>query len=57
MELDLNRDFKGSTFGVLIGNSMFLVLESHEFSNLYIRPLLGLPSQNVGVVTLKGKID
>lgn len=45
---------KGSTTGVLIGNSLFLVLESADFSNLYIRPILGLASQKYGLVSLKG---
>lgn len=43
----------GATTGVLIGNSLFLVLESSEFSNDYIRPLFGLPSQKHGLITLK----
>ncbi len=47
----------GSTTGVLIGNSLFLVLESAEFSNMYIRPYLGLQlNDKYGVVTLKGEL-
>jgi PAT family acetyl-CoA transporter-like MFS transporter 1 len=43
----------GSTTGVLIGNSVFLILESRDFSNKYIRPFLGVPSQPFGIITLK----
>ncbi|RNA05481.1 acetyl-coenzyme A transporter 1 [Brachionus plicatilis] len=32
----------GSTAGVLVGNSLFLILESESFSNNYIRPFFGL---------------
>lgn len=43
----------GSTTGLLIGNSLFLVLESTSFSNIYIRPILGLQTQKHGLVNLK----
>lgn len=43
----------GATTGVLIGNSLFLVLESSDFCNEYIRPIFRLESQNQGLITLK----
>lgn len=43
----------GGTAGVLIGNSLFLVLESEDFCNELIRPYLGLSSQTYGMVSLK----
>jgi hypothetical protein len=46
----------GSTTGMLVGNSLFLVLESTQFSNIYIRPYFGLSEQQFGIVTLKGKL-
>jgi PAT family acetyl-CoA transporter-like MFS transporter 1 len=44
----------GGTCGWFIGNVLFLVLESAEFSNTYIRPYVGLDDQNYGLVTIKG---
>lgn len=46
----------GATTGVLIGNSLFLVLESKDFCNDYIRPVFGLPSKKYGIITLKGTL-
>ncbi|CAF1057748.1 unnamed protein product [Brachionus calyciflorus] len=43
----------GSTSGVLIGNSLFLILESEDFCNRYIRPIFGLPAQEYGLVDLR----
>lgn len=43
----------GGTFGWFVGNVLFLVVESTDFSNKYFRPLFGLESQNYGVVTLE----
>lgn len=40
---------------MLVGNSMFLVLQSSQFSNFYIRPFLGLPIEpRVGMIDLRG---
>lgn len=44
----------GATAGVVIGNTLFLVLESKNFCNDYIRPILGLQAQMDGIVDLKG---
>lgn len=46
----------GATTGVLIGNSLFLVLESGDFCNEYIRPVFGLNSHSQGLITLKGAL-
>jgi len=35
-------------------NVLFLVIESADFSNKYIRPIFGLPDQNYGIVTIRG---
>ncbi|RNA14150.1 acetyl-coenzyme A transporter 1 [Brachionus plicatilis] len=43
----------GGTFGWFVGNVLFLVIESAEFSNSYIRPLFGLEAQSYGIVTLE----
>lgn len=47
----------GATFGILLGNSLFLILESGEFCNKYIRPLFGLGGQAQGLVTIKEFMD
>jgi PAT family acetyl-CoA transporter-like MFS transporter 1 len=44
----------GGTCGWFIGNILFLVLESSDFSNSYIRPYVGLDSQSYGIVTIQG---
>lgn len=41
----------------MIGNSLFLILESTEFCNDYIRPYLGLENQKHGLVNLKEFMD
>lgn len=46
----------GQTAGWFIGNVVFLVLESQDFSNKYIRPYLGLPAQDYGILTLHSMI-
>jgi hypothetical protein len=43
----------GQTIGWFLGNVIFLVLESDEFCNKYIRSVFGLESQNYGLVTFK----
>ncbi|CAF0796738.1 unnamed protein product [Brachionus calyciflorus] len=43
----------GGTFGWFTGNVLFLVFESAEFSNKYIRPLFGLDTQAHGILTLE----
>jgi len=47
----------GATSGSLIGNSLFLVLESKSFCNAYIRPYFGLSPKDHGMTNLKGKSD
>jgi hypothetical protein len=42
----------GQTAGWFIGNVLFLVVESADFSNKYFRPLLGLPKQEYGIVPI-----
>lgn len=42
----------GQTAGWFAGNVIFLTLESVDFSNKYIRPILGLETQTYGVVTI-----
>ena len=42
----------GQTAGWFVGNVLFLTIESADFSNKYIRPILGLENQNYGVVTI-----
>ncbi len=44
----------GGTAGWFVGNVLFLVIESADFSNQYIRPLFGLERQAYGIVTIKG---
>jgi PAT family acetyl-CoA transporter-like MFS transporter 1 len=43
----------GQTSGYYIGNICFVILESAKFCNSYIRPVLGLPSQDHGIITLE----
>ncbi len=43
----------GQTAGYFLGNILFIILESTDFSNKYIRPLLGVQSQPYGIVQLK----
>lgn len=45
----------GGTAGWFIGNVMFLVVESAEFSNKYIRQYAGLEDQTYGIVTIDSK--
>ena len=42
--------------GWFLGNVVFLVFQSADFSNKYIRPLLGLPAQPIGVITVDSKL-
>lgn len=43
----------GATSGVMIGNTLFLVLESHQFCNDYIRPFFGLKNEATGLLDLR----
>jgi len=43
----------GQTAGWFAGNVIFLTLESADFSNKYVRPMLGLATQTHGVVTIE----
>jgi hypothetical protein len=43
----------GGTTGWLIGQVLFLVLESADFSNKYLRNWLGFEEQIYGVVTIE----
>ena len=45
----------GGTAGWFIGNVLFLVIESAEFSNKYIRSYIGLDKQEYGLVTIDSK--
>jgi len=45
----------GGTAGWFIGNVFFLVIESAEFSNKYIRSYIGLDDQEYGLVTIDSK--
>ena len=42
----------GQTAGWFIGNVIFLTIESADFSNKYLRPLLGLETQTYGLVPI-----
>lgn len=42
----------GGTAGWFTGNVLFLVIESAEFSNKYIRSYIGLEHQEYGLVTI-----
>lgn len=42
----------GQTIGYFLGHTVFLALESVDFSNNYLRPLIGLQNQDYGVMTL-----
>ncbi len=46
----------GQTSGYYIGNVCFVILESAEFCNKHIRPFLGLPSQEHGIITLESML-
>lgn len=43
----------GQTAGFFIGNMALVVFESAPFCNKYIRPSLGLPEQEFGMITIK----
>ncbi len=43
----------GQVLGVYIGNNVFIILESSNFSNQYIRPVFGLDKQLDGIINLK----
>jgi PAT family acetyl-CoA transporter-like MFS transporter 1 len=43
----------GYTSGFLIGEIMFVILDSRWFCNVYVRPLFGLPIQDHGIVSLE----
>ncbi len=45
----------GQTAGYFLGNVVFLALESKDFANRYVRPLLHLELQSTGLITLPGK--
>ena len=47
----------GATIGVLTGNSIFLVLDSANFCNKYIRSLFGFEAQPYGLLDLRGQSD
>lgn len=42
----------GQTAGWFIGNVVFLVFESADFSNKYFRPIFGLANQPYGLITI-----
>ncbi|CAF0891900.1 unnamed protein product [Brachionus calyciflorus] len=44
----------GQTAGWFVGNVVFLVLQSANFSNNYIRPFFGIEAQQFGIVTIEG---
>ena len=44
----------GQTIGYFLGNSIFLALESADFSDKWVRPIFGLQEQKIGLVTLPG---
>lgn len=43
----------GQTFGYFIGNVIFLVLQSADVSNKYLRPMFGLATQTDGIVSFE----
>lgn len=43
----------GATIGILIGNSLFLILDSADFCNKHIRYLFGLEPQTYGIMNIK----
>ena len=45
----------GITLGILTGNSLFLILQSADFSNKYIRCLFKFSPLNNGILNLKGR--
>lgn len=45
----------GVTAGWLIGGVVFIIIQSTDFSNKYIRYWLNLPSQEFGIVTIDRK--
>jgi PAT family acetyl-CoA transporter-like MFS transporter 1 len=46
----------GQTAGYVLGNVVFLALESKDFANRYIRQPLHMELQSTGLITLPGKI-
>ena len=42
----------GQTAGYYVGGTFFIILESAQFCNSYIRPVFGLPSQEHGVIDI-----
>ncbi len=42
--------------GVFVSNTLFIIFESTNFSNKYIRPLFGLPVQPHGLINIQGKL-
>ena len=47
----------GATIGIVTGNSIFLVLDSANFCNKYIRSLFGFEAQPYGLLDLRGQSD
>jgi len=47
--------FVGQAFGFILGHIIFIILESKQVSNKYIRPFFNLPLQNEGIITLKSE--
>jgi len=47
----------GFTVGAFVGNSVFLLLESAEFCNTYLRPVFKLPEQKRGFIDIRSKIS
>ena len=45
----------GQTAGWFLGNVLFLVIQSGEFCNKYIRPVFGWNEQPNGIVTIESK--
>jgi hypothetical protein len=46
----------GKTTGWFIGNVLFLVFESKDFSNQYFRPFFGMEQQENGLITIDRKL-
>ncbi len=45
----------GQAIGIFVSNTLFIILESKSFSNQYIRRILGLPSQEYGIINIQSK--
>jgi hypothetical protein len=46
----------GFNAGILVSETLFIILDSVTFSNNYVRPLFHLPAQNHGLINLEGKL-